>query len=59
MEKRHVILNDGEYASVIVWKSLDKFSKVFNQGVRLIDLLKPHVKSYERGIFSFIFQSNY
>ena len=59
LEKRHVILNDGEYASVIVWKSLDKFLKFFNQGVRLIDVLKPHVKPYERGIFPGIFQFNY
>ncbi len=49
LEKRLVALNSGEYASVIIWKSLDEFLDVLNRDVRLIDVLKPYVEPYEDG----------
>ena len=49
LEKRLVTLNDSEYASVIVWNSLDEFLQVLNRDVRLIDVLKPYVKPYQDG----------
>ena len=49
IEKRLVALNSGEYASVIIWKSLDEFLDVLNRDVRLIDVLKPYVEPYEDG----------
>ena len=49
LEKRLVALNDGEYASVIVWKSMDAFLEVLNRDVRLIDILRPHVDPYDDG----------
>ena len=49
LEKRLIALNDGEYASVIVWKSLETFLEVLNRDVRLIDVLRPHVQPYEDG----------
>ena len=49
LEKRLVALDEGEYASVIVWKSVDHFVEVLNRDIRLIDVLKPYVKSYDDG----------
>ena len=49
LEKTLVALNEGEYASVIVWKSVDHFVEVLNRDIRLIDVLKPYVKTYDDG----------
>ena len=49
LEKRLVRLDEGEYASVIVWKSMDDFLEVLNRDVRLIDVLRPYVKPYDDG----------
>ena len=49
LEKRLVELGEGEYASVIVWKSMDAFLEVLNRDVRLIDVLRPHVEPYDDG----------
>ena len=49
LEKRLVRLGDGEYASVIIWKSMDEFLAVLNRDIRLIDVLRPLVKSYNDG----------
>ena len=49
LEKRLVALDDGEYASVIVWKSVDHFVEVLNRDIRLIDVLKPYVVAYDDG----------
>ena len=49
LEKRIVNLGEGEYASVIVWKSVEDFLEVLNRDVRLIDVLKPYVKPYDDG----------
>ena len=49
LEKRLVSLSEGEYASVIVWKSMDAFLEVLNRDVRLIDVLRPHVEPYSDG----------
>ena len=42
-------LDEGEYASVIVWKSVDHFVEVLNRDIRLIDVLKPYVVAYDDG----------
>ena len=34
LEKRLVSLSEGEYASVIVWKSMDAFLEVSNRAVK-------------------------
>ena len=49
IEKRLVTLDDGEYASIILWKTMDDFLEVLNRDVRLIDVLKLHVESFEDG----------
>jgi len=49
LEARLITLKDGEYASIIVWKSMEEFLDVLNRDVRLIDVLRPHVKVYDDG----------
>ena len=49
LEKRLIRLGDGEYASIIIWKSMDEFLDVLNRDIRLIDVLRPLVKSYNDG----------
>ena len=49
LDKRIVNLGEGEYASVIVWKSVEDFLEVLNRDIRLIDVLKPYVKPYDDG----------
>ena len=49
LNKQLVALNEGEYASVIIWKSLDDFLEVLNRDIRLIDVLRPYVKQYSDG----------
>tara|TARA_B100000902_G_C26566672_1_gene554516 strand:- start:156 stop:482 length:327 start_codon:yes stop_codon:yes gene_type:complete len=49
IEKRLVTLDDGEYASIILWKTMDDFLEVLNRDVRLIDVLKPHIEPFEDG----------
>ena len=49
IEKRLVTLNGGEYASIILWKTMDDFLEVLNRDVRLIDVLKPHIEPFEDG----------
>ena len=49
LEKRLVALDQGEYGSVIIWKSVDHFVEVLNRDVRLIDVLKPYVNPYDDG----------
>ena len=38
LEKRLVELGEGEYASLIVWKSMDAFLQVLNGDIRIIDV---------------------
>ena len=49
IEKRLIALNEEEYATVIIWKSVEQFLEVLNRDVRLIDVLRPHVKTYDDG----------
>ena len=49
LEARLITLKDGEYASIIVWKSMEEFLHVLNRDVRLIDVLRPYVKAYDDG----------
>ena len=49
LEERLVALNDDEYATVIIWKSVEEFLEVLNRDIRLIDVLRPYVKTYDDG----------
>ena len=49
LEKRLVALNDDEYATIIIWKSVEEFLEVLNRDIRLIDVLRPYVKTYDDG----------
>ncbi len=49
LEKWIVALREGEYASVIVWKSVDALLEILNRDVRLIDVLKPNEEPYDDG----------
>ena len=48
LDKRIVNLGEGEYASVIVWKSVEDFLEVLNRDVRLIDVLSKRPQLQER-----------
>ena len=42
-------LDDGEYASIVVWESMEAFLEVLNREITLVDVLRPYVDAYDDG----------
>ena len=42
-------IDDGEYAAIIVWDSIEVFLEMLNRDVILVDLLRPYVETYQDG----------
>ena len=42
-------IDDGEYAHVAIWETVDDFMDVVNRDVRFSDSMRPYVQPYEDG----------